>query len=222
MHERSVDGQEGECGGGGVTTRRRHPSIAWLLSFPNSGTSYTLANTNQVTQRLVATNYNVAGRSVSQHFPMPEQGPFLLNDAAVADLLPDTYILTKTHCAAYCVDCPLRNFLHWSIEAFVDGCRTTKEQRLQQQHDSNNNATTTILHKTMYPAAWVKRAVHLVRNPFDNLVARMHLSLRDQQDSATTDNEDNNTVQSPAMEGLSKDTWTRECAAIGTTPLSIL
>ena len=166
------------------------PSIAWLLSFPNSGTSYTLANTNQVSQRLVATNYNVAGRSESEHFPMYEKGPFLLNtqdEFPMADnLLPESYLLTKTHCAAYCVDCPPGNFVHWSVEAFIDGCRTTKEKQAQHDYDKNNTATTT-LHKTMYPAAWVTRAVHLMRNPFDNLVARMHLSMRDQGNAVVAD-----------------------------------
>ena len=157
------------------------PTLAWLMSFPNSWTSYTLMNTYTVTERLVGTNYNLAPRPHPDHFPRNNpQGPFLLPAALPQEkqqqpsllhipLLPTTNLLTKTHCTAYCVDCPPQNFANLSVQAFAKGCRTVKER----------NQTTLALSHSVYPASWVTKAVHLIRNPFDNLVARMHLSLRD-------------------------------------------
>lgn len=61
-----------------LPTADQSPHIAWLMSFPNSGTSYTL--------RLVQTS-----------------GPYLRQQTA--NELPKTYILTKTHCGGRCVHC---------------------------------------------------------------------------------------------------------------------
>ena len=71
------------------------PEIAWLLSFPNSGTSFTTALVRELTQTNTATNYQesnhptpvlpdveVSPMILRRNLPMPEKG----------------YILTKTHC----------------------------------------------------------------------------------------------------------------------------
>ena len=73
------------------------------------------------------------------------------------------YILTKTHCGGYCVKCsPSRYVLN--AESFKDACRTGNKL-------VNRKSITTT---KAYPASLPKKAVHVIRNPFDNLVARLH------------------------------------------------
>ena len=73
--------------------------IAWLLSFPNSGTSFTTALVRNVTKKATATNY-FSNTRYGMNKPIiesEENGPFY---APVPNRpLPDSgFILTKTHC----------------------------------------------------------------------------------------------------------------------------
>ena len=74
-------------------------SIAWLMSFPRSGTSYTLANVRDTSRLPTATNY---GQDTQQLFI-----PVLKKDSGPywnADRYPrptSGFVLTKTHCAGY-------------------------------------------------------------------------------------------------------------------------
>ena len=86
------------------------PDIAWLMSFPNSGTSYTMRLVQAVSNTTAATNYaeecqqDASGR-VATLFDSPS-GPYLrqqVNDGGMP--LPKRYILTKTHCGGRCVHC---------------------------------------------------------------------------------------------------------------------
>lgn len=66
------------------------PRLALLLSFPNSGTSYTMTNTEQLTNKSVATNYPAEAKG-------PQLGdglPFIVHD--LKEKLD--VILTKSHC----------------------------------------------------------------------------------------------------------------------------
>jgi len=76
-----------------------------------------------------------------------------------------TLISTKTHCTGFCDGCkPLDTFK--SVDAFLQGCRETtigEWPNLIQTID-----------RTYKP----EKAVHLFRNPLDNLVARMHLGAK--------------------------------------------
>lgn len=65
-------------------------------------------------------------------------------------------VLIKSHCAHYCDQCFLHNF---TVEEFGDGCR---------------RAFIDFQDPAYYRPKLIKRAVHLFRNPFDNLVARKH------------------------------------------------
>jgi len=81
------------------------PDIAWLMSFPNSGTSYTMRLVQAVSNTTAATNYaeecqqDASGR-VATLFDSPS-GPYLRQQVP----LPKRYILTKTHCGGRCVHC---------------------------------------------------------------------------------------------------------------------
>jgi len=78
------------------------------------------------------------------------------------------FLLTKTHCAGYCAKC---DTVALTADSFSKGCRTG---------NMNNE---------QYDAALVHKAVHLLRDPFDNIVSRFHLSLKqslkEQADNST-------------------------------------
>jgi hypothetical protein len=80
-------------------------------------------------------------------------------------------VLTKTHCTGYCDDCSPRQYIISSADQFEEGCRTV---------DSIVNGKKARL---VYEATVPVKAVHLIRDPFDNLVARLHLSLKNMKNS---------------------------------------
>ena len=175
------------------------PQIAWLLSFPNSGTSYTMANTQHLTGRLIATNYaqELKDRAVSLN-ATTGHGPFYkkqqVNTSTIPLPLPTTYILTKTHCAGYCSFCKPSGYILPTVQDFERGCRrvtmpqtpmpafsSIAEEEARQAHQTKESLPN---HKTKskkimahYDAPGAARAIHLIRHPLDNLVSRMHLDL---------------------------------------------
>ena len=81
------------------------PAIAWLMSFPNSGTSFTMTMVARSSNRSFATNY---GDEVTAHnqsdtlsiYPRRPEGPYwagMSGQIASPRELPDKYIITKTH-----------------------------------------------------------------------------------------------------------------------------
>lgn len=142
------------------------PEVAWLMSYPNSGTSYTLRVVEEASRFATASNY---GHNVNEETGMStplydsvEQGPFLHH----GNVPPaESFILTKTHCGGRCTKCPLSKSLE-TVDSFSDLCmsgtvianRTTITRGVRLKYDQH-----------------VKRAIHLIRDPFDNVVARFHL-----------------------------------------------
>ena len=126
--------------------------LVWLMSYPNSGTSYTLSNTLAATNVSVATNYLRQGkvRDLLDPENLP-YGPFLLNSS----LRCPSLILTKTHCN-----------MQYRLDEFASGCRTVR-------HTINGT-----MFEHLYPVELVEKAVHLIRHPLDNLVARMHHGMK--------------------------------------------
>lgn len=143
------------------------PQVAWLMSFPNSGTTYTMHTIQEYTRTTTATNYGQEQSTFEPTIPVdPEsiEGPFYRYPTWQR---PVKYILTKTHCGGYCDSC--RSPKEWveTPESFEVACRSGK--RIV-------NKTTSVL--VTYSADVPRRAVHLIRNPFDNIVSRLHLRLR--------------------------------------------
>ena len=131
------------------------PTIALLMSFPNSGTSYTISNTEHVSQRTTASNYGIG---LYTHERLPS-GPFIHREHME---LPSSFLLTKTHCMGYCDDCHPKSFVISSTERFLKGCLTGEQM-------VNGNRT-----KFEYDASLVTKAIHLFRSPFECVSARMH------------------------------------------------
>jgi len=81
-------------------TSRPRPKVVWLMSYPNSGTSYTMMMVARASNQATASNY---GKEVTVPptpnrpiYPGQWEGPFYRPNPQHP--LPKDYILVKTHC----------------------------------------------------------------------------------------------------------------------------
>jgi hypothetical protein len=201
------------------------PKVALLLSFPNSGTTYTLDNVRRVSHRRTATNYCLEGcddtnpyynvtqmqqmhnnndndtsRPQAQHPKTHGATSSLydntysinnninMHDAVVhpnlmacdsnleiPSISADAYILTKTHCSGYCHGCKVTGIN--GNKQFDTSCRLVHGCAAGYDNTNANNAKgegereeTMALLSPLH----IGKIVHLLRCPFDNLVARFH------------------------------------------------
>ena len=142
------------------------PRVAWLMSYPNSGTSYTMKLVTRASNKTVATNYgrecdfNDIGENTPL-YPHSPNGPYLLQPSKK---LPEHYIMTKTHCGGKCNECGPGKYLE-TKESFLDECASGS-------HLSSTDPTKQLV---QYDPKLVQRAIHLIRNPFNNIVSNFHL-----------------------------------------------
>ena len=156
------------------------PQVASLLSFPNSGTSYTMTNTEHVTGQKTASNY-ARGWKQESLIAWTPQGPFSKHNPSTK--IPQKYILTQTHCTGFCHTCPPSEYVVPSLKDFMHGC----QEAFLRQSPLNQTAaskTAVIVGHYKTPAA---RAIYLIRHPLDNLVSRMHMRLKQDHRSKSTD-----------------------------------
>ena len=150
---------------------KRQLKLSYSTFNFNSGTSYTLHLTRQATNTTTATNYALEG-DIKDKPSIPihnaaQQGPFLqiCNDRNTT--LPTNYILTKTHCHAFCSDCLPQNYIE-TPRSFEVSCRTGTRAVADKSGQL-------VKQKVTYDQALVAKAVHMFRHPLDNVVARYHL-----------------------------------------------
>jgi hypothetical protein len=97
-------------------------------------------------------------------------GPHWLDSNAT---YPSVYALTKTHCGGYCHSCRP----HKSVEtphSFLMHCAMAEARETVER----DNTTVSRIVKNVYDyKTVVDRAVHLIRNPMDNMVSRYHLGV---------------------------------------------
>jgi hypothetical protein len=138
------------------------PWVAQLLSYPNSGTSYTHHNTRFLSNRTTATTSGDV--DPESRIPLRPDTPYRAPYVVRPDLLPPTggLVLTRTHCEGHCFTCRPASE---STETFELQCRT----------GAWNNGTH---HVDPYGMDIVKRFVHLIRDPLDNCVSRMHHGIK--------------------------------------------
>jgi hypothetical protein len=156
------------------------PAIVWLMSYPNSGTSYTMTMVERASNRSTATNYGVEvtdkkseASSLPVHKDHPE-GPYwegLSGKLGTPRHLPETFVLTKTHCAGRCVNCGPDEYVV-DTAAFLEGCTRTSARTREHRGFQIRRVQDT------HAPARVARMVHLIRNPMHNVVARFHLERR--------------------------------------------
>jgi hypothetical protein len=147
--------------------------IAWLMSFPNSGTSYTGRLVRHVTLTNGGSNYGVENLGVNNTsipiFADQESGPFYVDPTVHPEYeFAKRYILVKTHCGGRCVRCEPAKYIETTY-SFRFRCLSGKWASAMLANK------TKVVQKGTYPATRVAKAVHLIRNPFDNVVSRYHL-----------------------------------------------
>lgn len=131
------------------------PQIAWLMSYPNSGTTYTLQLVQQAGQTLMGSVYQRESTGIPIFEDQPK-GPYWLYGEQEFRL-PSNYVLTKTHCqpSGFSGTDPHERLHHITPEDFSNRCVFT----------SSSNKR-------------VKRAIHLFRDPFSTVVARYHFMVK--------------------------------------------
>lgn len=149
----------------------RGPEIVWLASFPNSGTSYTMALVQTASGQGVATNYGDSHLEKESGLSKPvyPNGPYW-TDTSTNNSVPEHYVMTKTHCGGYCQGCKPGHYIE-SPHSFLTHCI----ESFGIVYDDTKNKTGKVT--TYYPRDIVAKTVHLIRNPFDNIVSRYHLQL---------------------------------------------
>ena len=170
----------------------RQPQMVWLMSFPNSGTSYTLHMVAAESNRAIATNYGEEfTNGSSPNIPLyPStngqviQGPFWKGQEEAKDL-PQKYILTKTHCGGRCVRCGPQKYLV-PQSRFLHECTEGRGCFAADTTDTKNKTHTTCEWKFYHylPPSEnprIAKLIHLIRNPFDNILARFHLARKQQR-----------------------------------------
>jgi len=147
--------------------------IAWLMSFPNSGTSYTIKLIRHLTLTLTATNYGSENRGLETNESVPvfgnkqPSGPYWSDPSIHPEYdLPTEYVLTKTHCGSRCINCGPYRYVETTF-SFRDACLTGHRVVKRENRE--------IKEMVRYPSTLVAKAIHLIRNPFDNVVSRFHL-----------------------------------------------
>lgn len=167
------------------------PKIAWLMTFPGAGTTYTTFLVKQASNTTSATNYgNEYLNENKESVPLYSDisGPYLWQDENIQGLnVPSTYILTKTHCGGRCQDCPPRSYIE-DVDSFMLQClRAPKvisiDKELSSTMDSNKRIVRRIavakgvfqsLVLDSYDTSIVKKMVHVIKNPYDNVISRFH------------------------------------------------
>ena len=131
-------------------------SIILMISFPNSGTTYTMSNVEAISDLPTASSYDneVHYEGKPLFVGEPHKSPYITTDT----LDRPRFFMTKSHCRGMSVVCHPR---YEPIE-FEQTCMSIFT------HKANGKAVPHPYHEL--PA----KAVHLVRDPHDNLVARMH------------------------------------------------
>jgi hypothetical protein len=153
------------------------PHIAWLMSFPNSGTSYTMTMVARSSNKSHATNYGDEVTPADEPnslsiYPRRPEGPFwpgMTGKLHTPRDLPDKYVITKTHCGSRCVDCGPDEYIETPLQ-FLKRCALG--------HARLTPAKQRRKYDVEYPPERVYKAIHLYRNPFHNIIARYHLEHR--------------------------------------------
>lgn len=203
------------------------PKIAWLASFPNSGTSFTMGLVARATNTTFATNYGIEANYGSREvpslpiYPRHPEGPYMPDPVTSnhhRKLPYGNFVMTKTHCGGYCANCKPRRYAY--------GYEYEYEQQEQEEQDTEqqNNEAQPLpglsflgdcasghavgrrgkLVDVSYPPERVSRVIHLIRNPFHNAISRFHLERKHHRDADTTSDQEWLENHPDNQEGMTK------------------
>jgi hypothetical protein len=161
------------------------PRICWLMSYPNSGTSFTMTMTARASNKSFASNYGDEVTADDQMdslsiYPRRPEGPYWTGLQSKLSShpreLPEDYVMTKTHCGSRCINCGPDEYIE-TPEEFLTHC-ASGHARVSPSRKRVD---------VQYPPNRVAKAIHLIRNPFHNTIARFHLDHRHYERSKKTD-----------------------------------
>jgi len=135
-----------------------------------SGTSFTLHRIREASNTTTATNYGTEAE-IKDHPSVPvvnssQNGPFLQLIKG-RDIDVPKYILTKTHCGGFCSDCRPHNYIE-TPRSFQILCQSGNRITV-------SNSSELVTEQVTYHQSIVKKAIHVIRDPLDNVVSRFHL-----------------------------------------------
>jgi hypothetical protein len=130
------------------------PEIVQLLSFPNSGTTYTLATVSKTTQHCTAMQRK-AKLLVNPESP---DGPWYHKKCDPTFDLPKKYVLNKSHCL--------------TLSKYIDSYKLTDVRDDPLLFEKACHIGSSGGDPYSYDLSLIKKNVHLIRNPFDNVVSR--------------------------------------------------
>ncbi len=166
---------EHEDSGGEEHKNADEVKIALLLTYPMSGTSFTMKLFGMTTNTSIATTYpsHTLTYYDKNDNPVPVysdpsynkelNGPGSPYWAIFSNVTthPKNYVLTLSHCRGYCDHpCQPHEYIQ-SFLTFEEGCRT-----ILDVHDSKK--------KYYIPERKVAKMLHLIREPMSNIVSRFH------------------------------------------------
>jgi len=137
------------------------PRVALLINFPKSGSTYIQNVLHRTTNLTTANNYGMTminGQQVNtrQVWLDRTNGPFRQNELKIPE---SGYILTKTHCGGWCYTCLPMHF-------YLGKTAFHRECLVSFRHNQF------VIQKVQYDGKLVKKAIHLIRDPFSNIVSR--------------------------------------------------
>eukprot|EP00978_Attheya_sp_CCMP212_P003269 scaffold6777_cov51-Attheya_sp.AAC.1 len=120
------------------------PGIIHLMSFPNSGTTFTLASVEALTKSCTASH--ISAKNTPEVMPKSSNtGPFYQCKQRDSQL-PGKYVLTKAHCDSFCKTC----------HTYQVADRDTKQKGFERGcHIGNED------HPCNYDLKLVKKNIHL-------------------------------------------------------------
>ena len=118
-----------------------------------------------VTGKLSASNYKGEHDAADAVYDEIPEGPFFTGRDFPYMVRPTKgFVLTKTHCTGYCTVCEPEFYIVNATE-FAQSCFEGNSIRTDEGDE--------IVYS--YNQDLVQRAVHIIRDPFDNIVSRFHL-----------------------------------------------
>ena len=163
------------------------PKLAWLLTFPHSSTLYTVKLISKASNTLSVTNYGNSYLNNYESVPLYKDspGPYVWSpsDAILDERLkiPNSYILTQTHCGSQCFDCPPKEYIE-DVDKFLKECLQAPKVVSHSKASPDQNPIeiqvtpdiSKVIVNDSYDSSSVKKIIHVVKCPFASIVSSFH------------------------------------------------
>jgi hypothetical protein len=105
--------------------------------------------------------------------------------------MPTSYVLTKIHCGGECMVCGPDGYIE-TLQSFK--CLFSHSHSYDEVVPLKKDSPLKEYFEFTYSEDMVKRAVHIIRDPFDNIVSRFHWHNRHSKDEKWTQNYPSNST----------------------------